>query len=271
MAGIEAKNEPEVAIILPTEGETVETETEGELSVTIEGASPALGEDDDNAADWVKELRRNQRELTRRNRELEDQLKISQPKQLVELGPKPTLEGCNYEEEKFETALTSWHEAKRKQADAAAEAEAEVVKSKNDWQTIQANHRTAAVALKVRDYDAAEDVAKDTLSVVQQGIILQGATNSALVIYALGTNPTKARELASIKDPIKFAFAVAQLETKLKLSPTKPPAPEKIVRTGGAPLSNASEKHLDKLRADATKTGDYTKVVAYKRQLRASK
>lgn len=269
MAGIEADTEPD-EVVLPTEGEVTETETEGELSVTIEGASPALGEDDD-AADWVKELRRNQRELTRRNRELEEQLKVTQSKPSIELGPKPTLESCNYEEEKFETALTTWHDAKRKQGKAAAEAEAEVAKSKNDWQTMLANHRTASVALKVKNYDAAEDVAKDTLSVVQQGIILQGATNSALVIYALGTNPTKARELASIKDPIKFAFAVAQLETKLKLSPTKPPAPEKVVRTGGASLSNASEKHLDNLRKSAEKTGDYTKVVAYKRQLRASK
>jgi hypothetical protein len=122
----------------------------------------------------------------------------------------------------------------------------------------------------VRDFDDAESTVLSTLSVTQQGIIVQGADNSALVVYALGKNPAKAKELAGITDAVKFAFAIAKLETQLKVqakSKSAPP-PEGKVRSGSAPISGSVDSNLERLRAEAEKTGDMSKVAAYKRAQR---
>jgi hypothetical protein len=96
--------------------------------------------------------------------------------------------------------------------------------------------------------------------------VLQGADNPALVIYALGKNPKKAAELAKIEDPVKFAFAVAKLEKELKVTNRKAaPAPERMVSSTGR-VSGAVDSTLERLRAEAEKTGNYTKVLQYKRQ-----
>jgi len=124
--------------------------------------------------------------------------------------------------------------------------------------------------LKVKDFDDAEDVTQQALDVTQQGIVLQGADNPALVVYALGKNPKKAAELGSIKDPVKFAFAVAKLEKDLKVTPRKAvPPPEKTVSGNARVSGGAIDSSLDRLRIEAEKTGDYTKVIRYKAQQRA--
>ena len=130
------------------------------------------------------------------------------------------------------------------------------------------SYSKAKTELKVKDFDDAEATVQETLNSTQQGIILQGAENPALLVYALGKNPKKAKELASITDPVKYAFAVAKLETQLKVTNRKAaPPPEKTVR-GTGPVSGTVDSQLERLRADAEKTGDYSKVMAYKRQKR---
>jgi len=54
----------------------------------------------------------------------------------------------------------------------------------------------------------------------------------------------------------------------LKVTNRKPAtAPEKVL-TGTGSTSGSVDSTLDKLRAEAEKTGDYTKVTAYKRKLK---
>ena len=92
-----------------------------------------------------------------------------------------------------------------------------------------------------------------------------------LVVYALGKNPKKAAELSEIKDPVKFAFAVAKLETQLKVSSRKAATkPEKTVN-GSARVSGSVDSTLERLRAEASRTGDFSKLTAYKRKLKAKK
>jgi len=84
----------------------------------------------------------------------------------------------------------------------------------------------------------------------------------------LGKNPKKLEELSKITDPVDFAFKVAKLESQLKVTDRKAPKPEKRVssnKSGG--ISGNSDKTLDRLRDEAAKSGDYTKVTAYKRKL----
>lgn len=222
------------------------------------------------APEWVKELRRSHRELQKRNRELEQKLTATAPVEApVVVGNKPTLEAHDYDASAYEQALTSWYERKRQADEQEQRRRTEAQAAETAWQAKLQGYQKAKADLKVRDYEDAEAIAQELFSVTQQGVLLQGADNPALLVYALGKNPSKAKELASITDPVRFAFAVAKLETQLKVSNRKaPPAPEQPVK-GSAPVSGAVDGHLERLREEAARTGDMTKVMKYKAQLRA--
>lgn len=255
----EVVEKPEV-----TEGETPK-ETD-EVVVTIGEESPASEEEP--APEWVRELRRKNREDQRTIRELQQQLKGQSQPEKVFLGQKPTLEACDYDAERFETELESWHARKREQEAEADKKRTAQEAEKAAWQAKLDGYGKAKADLKVKDYEDAEATALEALSTVQQGIILSGSETPALVVYALGKNPAKAKELASISDPVKFAFAIAKLESQLKVSPRKDvPPPEKVVSVSGraAPVDST----LARLEAEAEKSGDRTKIFQYKQQLRA--
>jgi hypothetical protein len=247
------------------------TEESDEITVSIGEESPPP-EESAAAPEWVRELRKSHREAQRKLREYEQKLQTLQATETkpVALGPKPKLEDYDYDSDRFEQALDAWHERKRQVAEVEARARSAQEEQAKAWQTKLESYGKAKAELKVRDYDDAEEIAQQTLSVVQQGVILQGADNPALVVYALGKNPKKAKELSSIADPVKFAFAVAKLEKELKVMPRKSaPAPERVVQTTG-PKSGAVDSTLERLRAEAEKTGDYNKVMQYKRQKRST-
>lgn len=255
-----------------TEGQGAEGEgADDEVVVTIGEEPPASQEEEVvKAPEWVRELRKSSREKDRKIRELEEKLNATTGAETkpAPLGKKPTLEDHDYDADKFEAALADWYDRKRKADEEAARVEAEQKEAQKAWQAKLDAYGKAKTELKVKDFDDAEAVAQETFSVTQQGIILQGAENPALLIYALGKNPKKLKELASTNDPVKFAFAVAKLETQLKVTNRKAvPPPEKTVR-GTGPVSGTVDSQLERLRADAERTGDYSKVMAYKRQKR---
>ena len=245
---------------------------EDEVMVTIGEEAPPQ-EEHAQAPEWVRELRKQHRQLQREKRELEEKLKtVSQPAERpIAVGKKPTLEEYDYDAEKYESELASWFERKAKADEAQARARRAELDAQNAWQAKLDNYGKARGELKVRDFEDAEAQVSETFNVTQQGVLLQGAENPALLVYALGKNPSKAKELASIQDPVKFAFAVAKLETQLKVQNRKAATPpEKTVR-GTGPVSGAVDSTLERLRADAERTGDFSKVMAYKRQQKAKR
>ena len=221
----------------------------------------------------MRDLRKQHREQKRRNRELEAQLAAmqSQGQAAKPLGPKPTLEVYDYDTDKYEKALADWFDRKRRH-----DAEQDAVQRQQQameeaWTVKQQEYFRRKEAMKAKDFDDAEDVVKDILNVTQQGIIVKGAENPEFVVYALGKNPKKAQELAQIDDPIDFAFAISKLESKLKIATKKSaPPPEKTVKGTGR-VSGSVDSTLERLRAEAEKTGDYSKVMRYKKQLKANK
>ena len=239
-----------------------------EVIVTIGDEKPA--EEEEQAPDWVRDLRRKNREDQKRIRELEAKLQQAQPQQVMpRLGPKPTLEGMDYDSQKYEAALEQWYSQKRQVDEFQSRVKQAEQQQMQAWQSKLEAYGTAKQSLKVRDYDDAEATVQEALNTVQQGVLLQGADNPAMVVYALGKNPAKAKELAAISDPVKFAFAVAKLEAQLKVAPKRtPPPPEGAIRST-APISGAVDSNLDRLRAEAERTGDYSKVIRYRAQLRA--
>jgi hypothetical protein len=287
-----SENEDEETIVIEDEGQSTEETTSENTSVgdqsDDQSAEDDEGESDEvivsigeeapppeehtQAPEWVRELRKTNRELQRQNRELQGKLKSTAQTETkpVVLGKKPSLEEHDYDAEKFEAAMADWFERKRKADDANAKQEAEVMTQQKAWQSKLDGYGKAKAELRVKDYEDAEAVAQEVFNVTQQGIVLQGADNPALVIYALGKNPKKAKELSDIKDPVKFAFAVAKLEKELKVTNRKAaPPPERIV-SGTGRVSGAVDSTLERLREDASRTGNMTKVIAYKAQKRSA-
>jgi hypothetical protein len=251
-----------------------DAEGEQELKITLGGQTLTEPEPEaERAPEWVRDLRRSHRELQRKVREYEvreQQTAQTQSAAIPALGSKPKLEDHDYDTDRYEAALESWYKQKDAVEAAKRQQQQQVEEQQRTWQAKLDGYAKAKTDLKVRDYDDAESTVQETLNVVQQGVVLQGAENPALVVYALGKNPKKAKELAAITDPVKFAFAIAKLESQLKVTSTrKPPAPERGIPVGNAPISGTTDSVLERLRVDAERTGDMTKVIAYRRQQRA--
>ncbi len=243
---------------------------EEEVVVTIDGEEPPEDEHG-KAPPWVKEVRKQNREQAKVIRELQTQLSKSTEQKPATLGAKPKLEDFDYDAEKYEQELASWFDKKR-----AVEAEAEKARKAQEaqqqqWQNTLESYGKAKAALKARDFDDAEATAQEIFNATQQGVVLEGTDNPALVVYALGKNAKKAAELAKITNPVKFAVAIGKLEEKLKVQTKKTaPPPERVIKSSG-PISGSIDSTLERLRAEAEKTGNYSKVTAYKAQIRQKK
>tara|TARA_R110000868_G_scaffold76786_5_gene220564 strand:- start:247 stop:1101 length:855 start_codon:yes stop_codon:yes gene_type:complete len=237
-----------------------------EVVISIGEEPPPHDEEESKAPEWVRELRKNHRKLQRENRELQEKLNAKATEIKPAVGKKPTLEDFDYDSDKYEEALSSWLDLKRKADDEVAKAKQVQEDADKTWQAKLENYGKAKSELKVPDFEDAEDEIRQIFDVTQQGIIIHGADNPAIVNYALGKNQGKAKELAAIKDPVQFAFAVAKLEATLKVTNKKSiPPPEKVI-SGTGRVSGSVDSTLERLRAEAEKSGDYTKVTQYKRQ-----
>ncbi len=242
-----------------------------EVVVSIGDDAPAEGnEGKPPAPQWVRNLRKDHQAATKRIRELEAMLNANAAQAKTEVGKKPALgdPDIDYDEDKYAEAMDAWYSRKRKAEEEERSAQAEQQRAKQEWQQRVETYNESKAKLRVPDYEDAELLVQETLDQTQQGIIVHGAENPALLVYALGKNPAEAKRLAAIKDPVKYAFALAKVEAKLKVSPknSAPPPEKKVGATGGARISGAVDSTLNRLREDAERTGDYSKVIAYKRQ-----
>lgn len=203
------------------------------------------------------------REWQRKYQEIAAKAVIPEP----ELGPKPTLEKCDYDSAKFEREAEEWLIKKRDVDAKAAAKKAEEGAVVKKYQDKLAAYTTAKTALAIPDYEEAEAAVLDLLDQAQQSIIVQGAKKPELLVYALGKNEETLKKLAAIKEPVQYAFEVARIEARLEVQMEKAkkrPAtqPESRVVGGSA---GANDSTLERLRADAAKSGDYSKVLEYKK------
>ena len=246
-------------------------EEEGEVVVTFGDEAPPEPEPtpENNP---LKLQRERIKELERQKRELEDKLRAKDaPIPETPLGPKPKLEDYDYDADKFELAYDDWIGRKRQSDEKANQAQADARAKEEAWQAKLTDYGQAKAKLKVPDYEEAEERIQQLFDVTQQGVMIAGADNPALLVYALGKHPAKAKELAAIKDPVKFAFAVAKLETQMKTTSrprAAPPAPDTPIKST-APSRSAVNATLERLDQEALRTGNRTKVAAYMRQLKA--
>ena len=240
-------------------------EPEDDVIVTIgEAPAPEPEETDDvDVPKWVPELRKQNRALVRelkeKDRKLEALTKAPPAPVAPALGPKPTLrdDDVDFDEDKFEAKLLKWNEQKRK-VDEEKAAEANAWKKKND------DFNEAAAKLKAPDFDDAKHAVIDAIDPVRQGILMKAAAQPHVVVLALGRQPEELKKLAAITDLVDFTVAVTKLEGQIKVSSRKPPPPERTPSSTGR-TTVAGDKTLEALEREFEKTGDRSKINAYKR------
>jgi hypothetical protein len=231
------------------ESEQAEEQLE-EYSLRVGDEEIPLTEEDDDHVDgqpapqWVKDLRKNNREKDKELRELKRQLEeiqskpaeVQQPQSDV-IPPKPTLESCDYDEEAFEQAVTDWHENKSRVEQTKQQQQRQQQENIQKFQKRLEQHNERATKLPVKDYRETEEVVRRELPVIQQEILIHAADEgSELIAYALGKNPQLRQRVAAETDPIRAAFLLGQISKQVSLAPKPKKAikPEPEVRGGGA-------------------------------------
>lgn len=259
-----------------TQGDAVAGETDGSLIVSIGEDAPP--QPDEPAPAWVRDLRKRDRENQKRIRELEQALAATAQPQSRAVPVKPTLEACDYDADRFETELLAWNEAKRQadQAKAAEQKQAETAQAA--WDAKLATYQERKQALPANDVDDAESVLLDALvskwgqidGQRRMAMLVNALDNPALFIYAAGKNPGRAKQLAEIEDHTRYIAVASKMELDVKVTKRTPAAaPEKqMTGTASVGVGGAVEATLKRLREEADRTGDRSKVVAYLSQQR---
>lgn len=220
---------------------------------------PTFGDEpDDQPTDLVKHLRQ---QLRSRDKELAAVRKGPQAEQPIEVGTEPDIEDFEFDSERFRAAHREWMQ-RGKDKDAQDQRAEQGQRQQNEaWQQVQTNYANKRAALKFADKDQVESAAFEALSPTQQAVIAKVASDPALLIYAVGKNPAKLEQLAAIDDPLVLAATIGRMGATLQMKKrTQAPEPEQIVRGGTV---KSGDKARDKLEAEASRTGDYSKLVGY--------
>jgi len=223
----------------------------------------------------IKEFRKAFKETQRKNRELAAELEaLRQPitnQHNPDVIEKPTLESCGYDTEAHEAALVNWVIHQQTIAQQIQQEEQRVIDAQKGWTGLVDSYKGQKAALKVKDFDDAESELISVIDPERQGIILKFAKEPAKLIYALGKNKSKLETLAKITDPIQFALQMNEIERSITVTKRTAPEPERRLNlgtgSGAAVISGKTDVKLERLRVEAQKTGDFTKVAAYKRAL----
>ncbi|QDZ07464.1 hypothetical protein FPZ24_08200 [Sphingomonas panacisoli] len=226
------------------------------------------GEEAGDEPPLVKKLRQ---EIRDRDRKLSEYAKPAAP---IEVGPKPTLESCEYDEDKFEAALDAWKETKR-----ASESQAEEQKKRQDaqqreFQDLQVKYQAsrASLPIKQEEFDAADAAVRAALPEQVIMGLAKYVDNPAKVVAALGRYPAQLSKIADEPDMLKQIFMLRDLEKNVKTSTrTPPPPPERdTILRGSAPIAKKEGDPVgDKLLEKALKSGNMTEYNRHRKTLRA--
>lgn len=215
------------------------------------------------APQWVKDTRRRAKEVERENRRLKQQLeqRNSQSEPQQALREKPTLDAHEYDSDAYEQDVQQWF-IEKQQHDVQVQAEQQKYKQYHDRYKADVE----AIKEKAPDYDEVELSVVDVLSNSQQGLLQMAVDNPARMVYALGKNsPAQLEKLSKLND-VQFVKQIALLEqqmaSKSKSRNPNKPKPKTHELEGAA---GGADTRLAKLEAEAAKTGDRSKVIAYKR------
>lgn len=223
-------------------------------------AEPAPGSEGESSV--IRDLRAKYRDA---QREIAELRKGAQP-QRIEIGEKPTLESCEYDEERFETELDAWKDRKAKAAQADQATETKRKADAEAWAKRADLYEADKRRIRVSNYAEAEETVFAVLPAETQALLMMTGKPAAL-IYALSKNPGRLDELAR-KNLAEAAMMIGKLEDRVTMERRKLPEPDRGL-TGSTVNAGSADKELARLEREAARTNDRTKLIAYKRSLKA--
>ena len=269
----EYEDTPEIVIDDAPEGEEVvidDGQEDEEPEVSFGDEEDAA--DDADAPDLPKRLRTEIKERDRRllaaERELEELRKKTAPAP-IEVGPRPRLEDFDYDEDKHNSALDEYEDRK---VQAALQKQNEVKDNDlvEEAQTDVAKFQQSIEALSFADAKTIVKSVGEAMPADMQYAVAASALDPATFIYALGKHPAKLQELLSIKNPTKRIAAIVRMEASMKVGQgRKAPEPDRPLK-GNASAAVKSDKKLEQLEKEATRTGDRTELIRYRKTLQKS-
>ena len=223
-----------------------------------------LADEKPNDSDLIKHLRNELKEA--RKKAAAQPAETAKP---IEVGEKPTLAGCDYDEEKFEAELDDWKQRKSAAERQTTDATEQQRKAAEAWDAEKKRYTAGKATLGYADADDAEDMVSAGLGENLMGALIMATDQPARVVYALSKHPDRLTELAGLaSNPIKFIAGVAKLEGQLKVIKRKKGAEPEKIETGSGSLRKGSDRQLEKLEKKAVETGDRTELIAYRKRLK---
>lgn len=243
---------------------------DGDGEEVVFGFGDESDEDHPDDTTVLRTLRQRQREDAREKAEMRrelDALKAKLPTTEA-LGPEPQMEDFGFDEQEWKAEWVKWNGKKAQHEARQTEAQKTQQAQQAAWQTRVGEFYTKAEELRIPNLKDIEQSISDAFGDDPAG----NAAKSILIysgdprlIAALSASPAKLSELVALKDrPVELAIAVGELKGKTVKKVL--PKPDKALR-GQAP-SMGGDKHLAKLEAEAARTGDRSKLIAYRAQLK---
>ena len=253
----------------PETEEGVEVEAEEETPQEIDPESLSLDDDDieEDGDDWPAKLRKRYKEAQRENAILkrENETFKASTAPVAELPPRPKAIDFDYDQEAHEAALDEWEVKRAAFAVQQATTRPPDQDLRDEVVADVTRFREGIAALAFPDKDEAVAIVQQVLPESHQLTIAQAARDGGTVIYALSKSPKKMAELAAIKNPVKLALAVRDIEDALGMKTTrKPPAPATSIR--GDATATTTDKRLAELEKEADTTGNRTNLIKYKKE-----
>ena len=248
------------------DGEGAQDEAPSEEAADEEIHLVIEGEDDGNEGELVRRLRD---QIRTAHTELAAVRKAAQPKP-IDVGVKPTLEGCEWDPDRFEGELDAWKERKRQAETQERDSRSRDEERQREFERRKARHMARAAVLKIPDFEARERAVIEALGPEMAGAALVIADDSAKLVGALGANPAALAKIQDEPDPLLKLKLLIKMEANIKTK--KPPAPEAgTIQRGSAPAQAVSaDKRMEQLEREAERTGNRAKIIAYKASLRAA-
>lgn len=229
----------------------------------------SFGDDQDDKPQDSSTIKKMRETISTQNRQIKD-LKKTQAKtdEMPALGAKPTLEGSDYDEDKFSDDLNKWHDEKREHENVEQAKNDALEQQDKAWKGRVDEYRSGFTAFESDDVDEAEATVKGVLSDMQHNTLIETfGKGAAPLIVGLAADDDRLEELSKIKSIARFIAAATRLEMSMKVTPRKPStSPESSVSGSGG--SNMGDTTLDKLEAEADKTGNRSAIIAHKRKMR---
>lgn len=247
-------------------------EDDGEVVIGFadDGEEAESGEE---APSLVKKLRDQLRETQRQLRQ-RSAAPVANDDPAPVIPPKKGLEEFDYDSEAFD----AYNEKRIAAAADHAKWEARQESRKADLEKAEAAKRQRleqqVQSLGVADYAARVETVRSVLSPAHLNAIAEAAKNAPQFLYSLSRSEDRLDQIAAMPletmaDVLKFAAAVGSMERDVKVVKRKAPPPETQVRGATASISSMdSDKELARLEKEADRTGDRSKVIAYKRSMR---